>query len=107
MKDDRKCDERKTLRLPSFLVNDIEASSNIPKCKTNSDKYRFLLEIGLQTFEEMKRSVSDPLYKSRAIKELESIFKDGFVVENLMTMDASKLRGLGMAVDLVRGKRQV
>ena len=107
MRDDRKCDIRKSLRLPSFLVNDIQASSNVQKCKTTSDKYRLFLEIGLQTFDEMKRSVSDPKYKERATSELEAMFKDGFVVENLMRMDASKLRGLGMAVDLVRGKRQV
>lgn len=107
MKDDRKCDKMKALRLPSFLVNSIEEKSNIPKCKTNSDKYRFFLETGVHAFEEFERAFSDPTYKERATNELEAMFKDGLVVENLMTMDASKLKGLSMAVDLVRGKRKV
>jgi hypothetical protein len=107
MKDNRKCDQMKALRLPSFLVNNIEDSNNVPKCKTASDKYRFFLELGLQSFEEFQRVLSDPKYKRRANNELEEMFKDGMVVENLMSMEASKLKGLGMAVDLVRGKRRV
>jgi hypothetical protein len=107
MKDDRKCDHMKALRLPSFLVNRIEDCDNIPKCKTASDKYRFFLETGLQAFEEFQRVYSDPKYKKKAINDLEEMFVDGLIVENLMGMEASKLKGLGMAVDLVRGKRRV
>lgn len=107
MKDDRKCDTMKALRLPSFLVNRIEDCNNLPKCKTASDKYRFFLETGVQTYEEFERAYADPKYKKKAISELEEIFKDGLVVEKLMTIDASKLKGLGMAVDLVRNKRKI
>lgn len=107
MIDDNKCDKSKTFRLPSFLVKRIEESNNVPKCKSDSDKYRFFLETGVQAFEEFERAYSDPEYKAKAKNELETMFKDGLVVENLMTMEASKLKGLSMAVDLVRGKRKV
>lgn len=107
MKDRRKCDQTKTLRLPSFLVEKIEAIDNAPKCKTTSDKYRFFLDTGLQAFEEFQKAFSDPTYKKRATHELESLFVDGLIVENLMNMDASKLKGLSMAADLVRSQRKI
>lgn len=106
MKDNTKCDTSKTVRLSSFLVNRIENINNVPRCKTDSDKYRFFLETGVQAFEEFEKAYSDPNYKKQAKHELENLFMDGLIVENLMSMDASKLKGLSMAVDLVRGKRK-
>jgi len=107
MKDSRKCDVRTSIRLPSFLVEKIEATNNVPKCKSQSDKYRYFLDIGLQSFEEFQKVLDDPSHQKRATQELENIFKDGLIIEKLMEMDASKLKGLSMAADLVRGKRKI
>jgi hypothetical protein len=107
MKDNRKCDTPKTIRLPSFLVNRIESINNVPKCKTSSDKYRYFLETGVQSFEEFQKVLNDPTYIKRATQELENIFMDGMIIENLMNMDESKLKGLSMAADLVRSKRRI
>lgn len=102
-----KCDILKSLRLPSFLVNKIEEMNNIPKCKTESDKYRFFIDTGLQAYEEFQKTLTDPNYKKQAVKELENIFIDGLIIENLMNMEPSKLKGLSMAADLVRSKRKI
>lgn len=106
MKDSKKCDQHKTLRLPHFLVKKV-SEHDVPKCKTESDKYRYFLETGVSAFEEFKETITNPEYKKRAESELENMFVDGMIVENLMNMDASKLKGLSMAVDMVRGKRKI
>lgn len=107
MKDNRKCDVRTSIRLPSFLVERIEATNNVPKCKSQSDKYRFFLDIGLQSYEEFQRVIDDPTYQKKASQELENIFMDGLIIEKMMHMDASKLNGLSMAADLVRSQRKI
>ena len=100
-------DARKTIRLPSFLVNGISIKNTLPKCRSENDKYVYLLELGLNAVNEFERINSDPEYKNKAKDRLEKMFADGMIIENLMDMEASKFKGLAMAVDLVRGQRRI
>jgi len=107
MNKNKKCDAKKTMRLPTALVNRIEKKNNIPNCKSSSDKYRFFLESGVEAYDEYQKIISDPDYNERAKNMLENIFANEMVVENLMIMDVSKFKGLSMAIDMVRNKRKI
>lgn len=104
---ERKCDVKKTFRLSSFLVKEIESKGHVPRCKSESDKYRFFLETGLETFNEFERTIDNPDYQNNAHRELENLFKSEMMVKELMEMDAGKVKGLSMALDLVRNKRRI
>ena len=104
---DRKCDVKKTFRLPSFLVNGIESKEHVPRCKSESDKYRFFLETGLETFNEFEKTIDNPDYQNNAKNTLENLFKSEMMVKELMDMDAGKVKGLSMALELVRSKRNI
>lgn len=100
-------DARKTIRLPSFLLNSITDKNNLPKCKSENDKYVYILELGLNAINEFERINSDPQYKQKAKDNLEKMLADGLMIEGLMDMknnEPSKFKGLTMAVDLVRGR---
>jgi hypothetical protein len=106
MKSDKR-DARISLRLPSFLLDDIKLKNNLPRCKTANDKYVFLMETGLNAIKEFEKITTDPDYKQKAHDNLHAMFADGLVIENLMDMEAGKFKGLAMAVDLVRGQRKI
>ena len=106
MKSDKR-DAKISVRLPSFLVDDIKKKTNLPKCKSANDKYVFLLETGVNAINEFEKLTTDPEYKQKAHDTLHAMFSDGMVIENLMEMEAHKFKGLAMAVDLVRGQRKI
>lgn len=103
----KKCDSKISIRISTQLKNKVDKKTNLPNCKSTSDKYRFFIQTGVEAHDEYQKVLTDPEQRERSKNALDVIFQNEMLVENLMEMDISKLKGLAMAIDLVRGKRKV